>query len=61
MLERVPLEPLEGVRGHAIKVADKFNIPVFNLKNANVEEQLMSYLNVQNDVIRPILSDDLPD
>lgn len=47
--------------GHAIKVADKFNIPVFNLKNANVEEQLMSYLNVQNDVIRPILSDDLPD
>ncbi len=47
--------------GHAIKVADKFNIPVFNLKNDNVEEQLMSYLNAQNDVVRPILSDDLPD
>lgn len=47
--------------GHAIKVADKFNIPVFNLKNDNVEEQLMSYLNAQNDVVRPILSDELPD
>ncbi len=47
--------------GHAIKVADKFNIPVFNLKNDNVEEQLMSYLNAQNDVVRPNLSDDLPD
>lgn len=47
--------------GHAIKVADKFNIPVFNLKNSNVEEQLMSYLNAQNDVVRPVLCDDLPD
>ena len=47
--------------GHAIKVADKFNIPVFNLKNPNVEEQLMSYLNAQNDTIRPVLCDDLPD
>lgn len=47
--------------GHAIKIADKFNIPVFNLKNPNVEEQLMSYLNAQNDVVRPVLCDDLPD
>ena len=47
--------------GHAIKVADKFNIPVFNLQNPSIEEQLMSYLNVQNDTMRPVLCDDLPD
>ena len=34
-----------GGTGMAIKLADKYNIPVFNFKNKNAEKRLMKFIN----------------
>lgn len=51
-----------GICGHAIKVADYYNIPVFNLKHPDCESRIMTMFG-HDDKSRPmqITQDDLPD